>query len=75
MRTANYSALATLVGCVGLSGPALGTECNLVGTFEDSFNAQIEAAELVFVGTATNRTGVDLGARDEAAEEWSRTAR
>lgn len=68
MRIANYSALAFLVGCFGLSGPALGTECNLVGTFEEAFNAEIEAAALVFVGIAASRTMLDLGPHDEAAE-------
>jgi len=68
MRTANCSTLALLVGCVGFSGPALGTECNLVSTFEDAVNATMESAALVFVGNATNRTLLDLGPRDEAAE-------
>ena len=67
MRTANCSTLALLVGCISFSGPTLGTECNLASTFEAAFNSTMKTAALVFVGTATNLTPLDVMPHDDAA--------
>jgi hypothetical protein len=68
MRTANYPTLMLLVGCFGLNDQALGSECTLPGSIEETFDAEIESAAMVFVGVATNRTDLDLGPYDRAAE-------